>query len=155
MPLPVKVSDRLLALAREEAQSTHRSATAQIEHWATLGRAVEAMMAYRDVLALKRLGAALPIPAHVAREDVHDLLIALMHDGDRENVKARIHASGIPVYTTDPAQPGKIVEVRADGTRTSGHLEGRQFVVDAPRSQEFATHKRRVGGVKHIRRTRP
>lgn len=155
MPLPVKVSDRLLALAKEEAQSTHRSATAQIEHWATLGRAVEAMMAYRDVLALKRLGEALPIPAHVARQDVHDLLIALMHDSDRENVKARIHAPGTPVYTTDPAQPEKIVEVRADGTRTSGRLEGRQFVADAPRSEEFATRRRRIGGVKHRRRTRP
>lgn len=155
MPLPVKVSDRLLALAKEEAQSTHRSATAQIEHWATLGRAVEVMMAYRDVLALKRLGEALPIPAHVAREDVHDLLIALMPDSDREDVKARIHAPGIPVYTADPAQPGKIVEVRADGTRTPGHLEGRRFVADAPQVDEFAIRGRRIGGVKHRRRTRP
>lgn len=139
MPLPVKVSDRLFALAREEAQGTHRSATAQIEHWATLGRAVEAMMAYRDVLALKRLGETLPIPAHVAREDIHDQLTALLHDSNREDVKARIHAAGTPIYTKDPARPGKIIEVRADGRRTSGRLEGtglarkvRRFVTDSP-----------------------
>jgi hypothetical protein len=37
MPVPVKVSDRLLALAKEEGRGTHRSATAPIEHWATSG----------------------------------------------------------------------------------------------------------------------
>jgi hypothetical protein len=132
MPLPVKVSDRLFALAKAEAQSTHRSATGQIEHWAALGRAVEAMMAYGDVLALKRLGEALPIPAHVAHEDVHDALVALTGGSDREKVKARIQAAGTPIYTTDPAFPGKIVEVRVDGTRTPGRLNGRQFVADSP-----------------------
>jgi hypothetical protein len=130
MPLPVKVSDRLLALAKEEARSTHRSATGQIEHWATLGRAVEAILAYGEVLALKKLGDALPVPAHVGREDVHHVLIALNREDDRQKVKARIQAAGGPVYTTDPAFPGKIVEVRADGTRTPGRLKGRQFLAD-------------------------
>ena len=137
MPLPVKVSDRLLALAKEEAQSTHRSATGQIEHWATLGRAVEAMLAYGDVLALKRVGEALPLPTRVTREDVHEVLSGLAMQ-DRETVKARIRAEGSPVYTTDPAFPGKIVEVRADGTRTPGRLRGRQFVADPPRAVSAA-----------------
>ncbi len=128
MPSPVKVSDKLLALAREEAQSTHRSATAQIEHWATLGRAVEVMVAYREVLALKRAGRTLPIPTFVRREEVHELLARLVEDVDRKNVKARIQTAGTPLYTTDPEYPGMIVEIRADGTRTPGHLEGRRFV---------------------------
>ena len=128
MPSPVKVSDKLLALAREEAQSTHRSATAQIEHWATLGRAVEVMVAYREVLALKRAGQTLPIPTFVRREEVHELLARLVEDVDRKNVKARIQTAGTPQYTTDPEYPGMIVEIRADGTRTPGHLEGRRFV---------------------------
>ena len=128
MPSPVKVSDKLLALAREEAQGTHRSATAQIEHWATLGRAVEVMVAYREVLALKRAGQTLPIPTFVRREEVHELLARLVEDVDRKNVKARIQTAGTPLYTTDPEYPGMIVEIRADGTRTPGHLEGRRFV---------------------------
>ena len=56
MPAPVKISDRLLARAKEEAKSTQRSVTAQIEHWATLGRAVEVMTAHRDALMLKLFG---------------------------------------------------------------------------------------------------
>lgn len=128
MPLPVKVSDRLLALAREEARSTHRSATAQIEHWATLGRAVEVMMAYRDVLALKRAGQTLSLPAFVGRDEVRAQLATLVEDADRESVKARITAKGTPVYTTDPDHPGTIVEVQADGTRVPGTFVGRRFV---------------------------
>src|SRR5213596_3185981 len=105
VPSPVKVSDRLLTLAREEARGTHRSATAQIEHWATLGRAVEVLVAYQDVLALKRAGQSLPIPALVRRDEVHDLLTRLVEGADREAVKARIRAAGTPVYAADPEHP--------------------------------------------------
>jgi hypothetical protein len=128
MPSPVKVSDRLLALAREEAHGTHRSATAQIEHWATLGRAVEVMVAYRDVLLLKRAGLAVPMPTFVPREEVHDLLARFVDDRDRKKVKARIRATGTPLYTADPEHPDMIVEIQANGTRTPGRLEGRRFV---------------------------
>ena len=128
MAAPVKVSDRLLALAKQEAGGTHRSATAQIEHWATLGRGVEVLVAYREVLALKRAGQTLPLPTFVRREDVHDLLAGLVTDADRASVKTRIHAAGTPLYTTDPDHPGMIVEIQADGSRTPGSLEGRRFV---------------------------
>lgn len=128
MPLPVKISDRLLALAKDEARNAHRSTTAQIEHWATLGRAVETMVAYRDMLALKRAGQTLPIPAHVTPEEVHGLVTALVEDPDRESVKARIRAGGTVLYTADPRYPGMVVEVRPDGTRTPGVLKDRQFV---------------------------
>jgi hypothetical protein len=130
----VKVSERLLILARQEAQGTHRSITAQIEHWATIGRAVEVMLAYRDVLALKKTGVALPIPAEVRREEVHELLARLAVDTDREGIKAKLRASGTPLYETDPAYPGLIIEVSSDGTRTTGHFEGRRFVPERERS---------------------
>lgn len=139
MAAPVKVSDELLALAREEARSTHRSATAQIEHWATLGRAVEVIVAYREVLALKRAGQTLPIPTFIRREEVHELLARLVEDVDRKNVKARIHAAGTPLYTTDPAYPGIIVEIQTDGTRAPGRLEGRRFV---PLEEKSATRQK-------------
>jgi hypothetical protein len=128
MAVPVKVSDRLLTLAKAEARSTHRSATAQIEHWATLGRAVEALVAYRDVLALKRAGEALPVPALAGPDEVHGLLASLVANADREGVKARIRAAGTPLYATDPDSPGAVVEIQADGTRTPGRLDGRRFV---------------------------
>ena len=128
MPAPVKISDRLLERAKAEAKGAHRSVTAQIEHWATLGRAVEAMVTYRDVLALKRAGETLPLPSFVRSEEVHDLLASLVDDADREKAKARIRVAGVPVYAADPDHPGTIVEIRADGKRTAGLLKERQFV---------------------------
>jgi hypothetical protein len=146
MPAPVKVSDSLLALAREEARAAHRSATAQIEHWATLGRAIEAMLAYRDVLALKRAGEALPIPAFVHRDEVQAVLANLVDDADREGVKARIRAAGAPLYAAEPDRPGRIVEIHADDTRSVGHVKGRRFVA-AP-EKRVAVHARRKSAPK-------
>lgn len=134
MAVPVKVSDRLLALAKAEARGTHRSATAQIEHWATLGRAVETLIAYRDVLALKRAGLALPVPPFAGREAVRDVLARLVRSEDREDVRARIRAAGTPLYAADPDDPGRIVEIAPDGTRTPGRLERRRFVATRKRT---------------------
>jgi hypothetical protein len=134
MAVPVKVSDRLLAMAKQEASGTHRSAAAQIEHWATLGRGVEALVAYSEVLALKRAGQTLPIPSFVRREDVHDLLMRIVNDGNREGVTARIRAAGTPLYTIHPDDPRMVVEIAADGTGTPGYLEGRRFVAAGGKS---------------------
>ena len=139
MPSPVKISDRLLALAREEAQVTHRSATAQIEHWATLGRAVEAIVGYGDVLTLKRAGQALPLPPLVRREEMHDVLTRLVEDGERESVKARIRRAGTPVYVTDPGRPGMVLEVQPDRNRTLLHARRRRV---APAGRKAATKRK-------------
>lgn len=147
MPAPVKISDRLRALARDEAKDAHRSITAQIEHWATLGRAVEVMVAYRDMLALKKTGQTLPIPAHVPREGVHELMMT-MATADRDTVKARIRSAGTPVYTTDERYPGMIVQVQPDGTRTLGTLKGRLFV---PAARRIAARRRSSTGSRSAR----
>src|SRR6266850_6443510 len=110
MPAPVKISDRLLERAKEEAKGAHRSVTAQIEHWATLGRAVEVMTAHREVLMLKRAGEALSMPTWVRREDVEAVLAELMHDTDREAVRARIRAPGGPLYEEDPDDPDGVIQ---------------------------------------------
>lgn len=35
-----------------------------------------------------------------------------------------------PIYGTSPDQPGKIVEMRSDGSQVAGTLRGRQFIPD-------------------------
>ena len=130
MAVPVKVSDRLMELAKQDAPAAHRSATAQIEHWATLGRAVEVITAYREVLALKTVGRALPFPVFVPPDDVRELLESLVTEPERAGVRSRIAAGGGPLYEADPARPGGVIEIRADGTRVRGRVEGRRFIAD-------------------------
>src|SRR5438067_12319710 len=102
MPAPVKISDRLLARARAEAKGAHRSVTAQIEHWATLGRAVEVMTGHREVLALKRAGEHLAMPRYVSPHEIHDVLTRIMNDPERESVKAMIRAGRGATNTGTP-----------------------------------------------------
>lgn len=130
MGTPLKVSDNLFAMAKQEAQATQRSITAQIEHWARIGRAVEVIVAHQELIGLKQAGELLtPLSPSVARpREVHDLLARIANSADREATKSGLRATGKPVYATDPNYPGMIVQVLPDGTRTPGRLEGRRFV---------------------------
>jgi len=130
MGTPLKVSDSLFAVAKKEAQATQRSITAQVEHWARIGRAVEAILAHQELLTLKQVGEFLtPLyPSAAQRREVHDLLTGIAATADREATMSTLRAAKRPVYATDPEHPGMIVQVLPDGTRTPGHLEGRRFV---------------------------
>jgi ParD-like antitoxin of type II bacterial toxin-antitoxin system len=130
MGTPLKVSDNLFALAKQEAQATQRSITGQIEHWARIGRAMEAILAHRELLGLKQAGDLLtPLDLSAARRhEVHDLLDGIAKSADREVTKSALRTAGRPVYATDPNHPGRIVQVLPDGTRIPGRLEGRRFV---------------------------
>jgi len=133
MGLPVKLSDSLVAAARDEAGSASRSLTAQIEHWAILGRAIEKLLPHGQVAALKRLGGgAAATPAMAQREAVGRLLHRLTATDARDQEQAHLRALGGPRFGTDPRHPGLIVRVDADGTRTLGRFEGRTFVPSAP-----------------------
>lgn len=136
MSMPVKISDALLTLAKQEAEVAQRSITAQVEHWARIGRAVEVIVAHQELMALKRVGDVLaPVfPSAARREEMHHLLARLVeHPDDREEAKAIIEAAGAPVYEADPARPGRIVQVSSDGSRRPGRLKGRRFVPEGTR----------------------
>jgi ParD-like antitoxin of type II ParDE toxin-antitoxin system len=130
MGIPLKVSDSLFAIAKQEAQATERSITAQVEHWALIGRAVEAILAHQELLTLKQVGEVLTplFPSAARRQEVHDLLTRIATSTDREPTKKALREGGAPLYATDPEHPGLIVQVLPDGTRTPGRLEGRRFV---------------------------
>jgi hypothetical protein len=132
MGTPLKVSDSLFAVAKQEAKATQRSITAQVEHWARIGRAVEAILAHQELLTLKQVGELLtPLyPTAARRSEVHDLLTRIATSSDREPTKTALRADGTPLYATDPEYPGMIVQVLPDGTRTPGRLEGRRFVAN-------------------------
>jgi len=140
MGTPLKVSDSLFAVAKQEAHAASRSITAQVEYWAKIGRAVEALVAHRELLTLKKAGELLtPVfPSAARRHQVHDLLMRLTASGEREPVKAELRAVGKPMYATDKDHPGMIVEVGLDGKRRVGRLVGRRFVPSEERSRSGA-----------------
>jgi hypothetical protein len=130
MGMPVKLSDDLVQSARLEAAATDRSITAQIEHWAKLGRAVETALRHADVLALKRSNGDLlkSFSDPSERETVHALLERIATTTDRSAVLEKLRARGKPVYATDPRYPSMIVRIDPDGGRIPGHFVDRHFV---------------------------
>lgn len=90
---PVKVSEALAQLAREEAEVSHRSMAAQIEHWAALGRAAEKLLDHEQVAALKRLGGgAVASTGATAKERVERALARVADTSEREALLARVRA---------------------------------------------------------------
>lgn len=130
MGMPVKLSDDLVLIARQEADLADRSITGQIEHWAKLGRAVEAALKYPEISALKKSGGDLKLAfaEQSARDSVFQTLESIAASTDRTVVQKRIRDSGKPIYGSDPAFPGMVVRIAPDGTRTPGHFEHRKFV---------------------------
>lgn len=128
MGMPVKLSDELVGMARQQAKAADRSITAQIEHWAKLGRSVEAALRHEDALALKGAEGDLRRAFRNAptRRAVFAVLQKFAETTDRSEL-ARTLREGRVVYQSDPAGPG-IMRIGADGKRTVGRFEKRRFV---------------------------
>lgn len=135
----MKVSDTLADVAREEAAAADRSLAAQIEHWATLGRAVEKLLDHRELMTLKRLGGGAVASVGSPRARVEAILTKLARETDRSDALARIEAVGGPRYGVDDR--GRLLRVDPDGTRTTGTFTDGVFVADPVKKR--APKKRR------------
>ena len=132
MPVPVKVSDKLMKLAKADAQAAHRSATAQIEHWAKLGRVLDSVLSGKSIAHVKQL----------SRVDDLDAILAMTQTpAGQAKARAVIAKHKGPIYTADPERPDVILEKLPDGTTRSGRFINRQFV-PALKRRESVTRKR-------------
>jgi hypothetical protein len=122
--MPVKLSGELVEEARNSATLFHRSLTGQIEHWAAIGRAIEAQLP-GDALArlLDRMGGTMKI-GRVAdaaqRQQVMTVLAEFLSQTTDDGAWLReISARGVPLYGTEGGAPGTIVRLNPDGSRES------------------------------------
>lgn len=136
MTTSLKLSGSILADTRNEASLADRSITGQAEHWMKLGRAVERILPLSDVLALKgwvdsakEAGSSKGLRSRVLAAVERAVVLGK----GKEDVRSLID-SGAPVYESDPAVPGGIVQIAKSGTRTPGRFKGRKFVPAKPGS---------------------
>lgn len=117
MAQPVKLSDALVQDARVTGEIAERSIAGQIEYWARLGRALEAVLRTDEALAFKK------------RREVTALSLALDADSDAGHARFQAHMSARPYprYEPAPDAPGMVVRIDANGVHTLGHLVGREF----------------------------
>jgi hypothetical protein len=118
MGQPVKLSDELVLDARLSGEVSQRSIASQVEFWARLGRRAEELMRGREVLALKRTGGAQPLSAAMASVDGVQ---------GRERLRRHLASQPFPHFEAAPDQPGLLVRLDEDGTRTVGRFVNRVF----------------------------
>ena len=119
MGQPVKLSDHLMLEARRVAEESQRSLAGQIEHWARLGRAIDAIMRPVTALQLKRRAPAPPVTARLKDIDT---------PAGRARVAAGLASEPFPHFEVAPGRPGFLVKIDEDGTRTLGRFAKRKFV---------------------------
>lgn len=138
MAQPVKLSDTLINAARDAASDAHRSLAAQVEHWATLGRAIEGSLTSDQSASLKRSvqEPAVRAYAQAPHEDPSAVLTAALERAVSPAFAGQVRQSltrqAGPQYGTHTAFPGYLVRYEADGTLTPGRLVDRVFIPVAP-----------------------
>jgi len=117
--VPLRIDSGLVNQARSAGALQDRPLTAQIEHWAKLGRAVDAVFSGASASKVKQL----------ARMSALDQVVALSQtEQGREKARALIARHEGPLYEAAPGTPGLIIERRPDGSVRRGRFANRQFV---------------------------
>lgn len=79
-----------------------------------------------DVPALRRI-------LHRTSEDLARrlrLAASLANTDNRTDIMRDRHASGKPIYISDPEAPGKLIQIRPDKSRVRGRMVNRKFIPD-------------------------
>ena len=121
MAQPVKLSDSLVLDARLTGEVAERSINGQIELWAQLGRAVERVLRTDQMLALKRRGAVVPLSALL------DLRAEAQQEQFAAQLAAHLESKPFPHFELSADEPGLLIKVDQDGTRTLGRFVNREF----------------------------
>lgn len=116
MSQPVKLSDELVLDARVAGAAVERSIAGQVEFWAKLGRAIEPLLQGTQVLALCRNA-----------KPISECLSDIDSPAGRAQVQAYLQTVPYPHFEAAPGEPGLLIRIDADGTRTKGRFVNRQF----------------------------
>jgi len=115
---PVKLSDALVLDARVAGEAAERSIASQVEFWARVGKAVEAVLRGDRVLQIKKRGEAVPLSL---------LLKSVDSKAGRARVKAHLATRPFPHFEPAPGRRGFILKTDEDGKRTVGRFVNREF----------------------------
>lgn len=119
MSQPVKLSDELVLEARTVGGMLERSIAGQVEFWARLGKAVEPLLRGDRVMALQQAGAA---------QRLEEVLESVDTEEGRKRVHDYLETRPFPHFEPCTDEPGLLIKIDEDGTRTRGRFVNRTFV---------------------------
>jgi hypothetical protein len=115
----IHIDSGLVKKAKSAALVADRPITAQIEHWAKLGRILESVLTGASMFRVKQLGCS-PSPC--------DALAASQTQAGQDKTRAVIFNHGMPTYSSAPDNPNLILERSPDGSVRSGRFVNRKFL---------------------------
>ena len=121
----MKLSDALVLDARIVGEAQERSIAGQVEFWAKLGRTVEVVLDGRQVLALCRSTAHVPLAKSISEVN---------SSAGHKRLRNYLESVPYPHYEPHSTRPGFLVRREEDGTETVGRFVNREFVSEARRS---------------------
>jgi len=125
----MRLDSDLVAYARREGSIKKRSAPKQIEYWAELGKAVERVLDYNDIIAviqgLKKI--KLESVQSIA-VDPTDVFNDLEMGRSKEKLAEKVTSAGI-FYEASRKHPGLLDRVNsATGERQTGRFKNGEFI---------------------------
>jgi len=128
MANPLRLSPDLVEAAERESLIQKRSVPKQIEFWATLGKAVQNVIDYSDVIAvtqgLKKISVQPVESPTAAPTDV----FADLERGRKSGALAKSVTTAAVYYETSRSRPGMIDRVNsATGERRTGRFQKGKF----------------------------
>jgi hypothetical protein len=124
---PLRIDSTLFNLARTDGEIMDRTPTAQVEFWAKLGRAADAVFRPATVRTLKT---AFKV------QNLSELLAEADTPAGRARFTAEVNRHAVPLYSADPTDPGIIIEKLPNGVQRRGRFVNRRFMPLAGASQK-------------------
>ncbi len=117
--MPLRIDGTLINDARTSGEIFHRSIAQQVEHWAALGRALEAVLTVPSLAKLK-----------IARQpiDPDRLLARASSPAGKKKTLALLAKKKGPLYGSKPNHPALLLQYRKDGTKVAGRMVKGVFV---------------------------
>lgn len=125
--IPLRIDSALVHRARSAGALFDRPPTAQIEHWAKLGRVLDSVLSGKSAAKVKEL-------ALVSALD--EVVTLSQTDAGQKKALAIIARHRGPVYEMDSKDPELVIERLPDGSIRRGRFSNRQFLAIKPRRRK-------------------
>jgi hypothetical protein len=131
--IPLRIDSRLVHEARNAGALDDRSPTAQIEHWAKIGRVVEGVLTVKSLSKVKQLARV---------NELDSVLRMTQTETGRVRAKVLIAKEQGVTYSADPENPDLVIQRQADGSLLRGRFSNRKFVpLGAPKRRRKSADK--------------
>ena len=125
---PIRLQNDLMQAASVAGARLHRSASEQVEYWASLGRQIAAFVDPDTLLKVSAGLARIKIETTVAQPiDPEAVFAAVNTDREKGELAHKVTSSTLR-YSASTSHPGYLEQIDTKGTHTIGSFHNGQFI---------------------------